>query len=238
MKFEASSQRYIERRKEVTSALANTDPWSIADHWPLYCGTAQLARTLAIYDIFRETLDVPGHVAEFGCHRGANLLFLAKILRVIDPHGSKEVFGFDSFEGLRAFHDSDGVAIARAGDYKGDLGELSAMIDLHELQDEVELCVGLIEETLPRLLDRRKELTFSFVYCDTDLYESTATILRLVEPRLAVGGRFVFDEWNHGGFPGEGIAVGEFLELHGARYREEHVAATRRPTLSLTKLAR
>lgn len=237
MKFQRSSADYLRRRAEMTSTTGQTDPWSVADHWPLYCGTAQLARTLAIYDLFRATMHVPGHVAEFGCHRGANLLFLAKVLRVLDPHGSKEVIGFDSFEGLTAFDESDGIARRQAGRYRGDLAELESMIRLHELDDEVQLCVGLIEDTLPELLAQRPELTFSFVYCDTDLHDSTAAVLALLDPRLSVGGKFVFDEWNHQHYPGEGIAANDFLARNRSHYVAEHVTGARRPTLTLTKLA-
>lgn len=59
---------------------------------------------MAIADILRETLDVPGHVAEFGSWRGANLMLITKLPRIYDPHGSKQVHCFESFAGLEGLH--------------------------------------------------------------------------------------------------------------------------------------
>ena len=44
---------------------------------------------MAIADLLKETLNVPGHVVEFGSWRGANLMLLAKLLSIYDPYGSK-----------------------------------------------------------------------------------------------------------------------------------------------------
>jgi len=66
-----------------------------------------LTRSIAISDLLRSTLNVPGHIAEFGSWRGANLVFLAKLLRIFDPMGSKLVHCFESFEGLDKFSKED-----------------------------------------------------------------------------------------------------------------------------------
>lgn len=237
MKFETGDQRYLSMRREFSERVGPSELWSVIDHWPLYCGIANLGRFLAISDLMRTTLEVPGHVAEFGTWRGANLMFLTKLLRILDPHGCKVVHGFDSFEGLSRFSDQDGEAAAMAGAYKGNYEELSELIALYELSDDIVLHRGLIEETLPALLEREPALIFSFVFCDTDLYESTRELLELLHPRLAKGGVFVFDQWNRADYPGEGVAVNEFLAVHGDSYAVAHVKHARQPTLYLRKTA-
>lgn len=236
MKFAREDARYFAQRKQVSEEFGPRELWSTIDHWPLYCGIGNLARFLAISDIFRSTQDVPGHVAEFGSWRGANLLFLAKMLRIYDPLGSKMVHCFDSFEGLTAFEPEDGIAQTQAGDYKGDLAELRKMIDLYELQDDIEIHIGLVEDTLPKVVAENEGLSFSFIYCDTDLYASTAAILQNLHSRLSIGGVFVLDEWNHEKMPGETVAVREFLEANPHKYRMEHVQNARQPTLVLRRL--
>lgn len=116
------------------------------------------------------------------------------------------------FEGLSEFSAEDGRGAELAGKYKGSLEELLEVVDLYEMSNEIEIHRGLIEQTLPELLDRRPELTFSFVYRDTDLYTSTAQILALVPQRMAPGAVLAFDEWNTEAWPGEGLAVNEFRE--------------------------
>jgi SAM-dependent methyltransferase len=236
MKFQTMDQRYLSERKAISEKYGPRELWSVIDHWPLYCGVANLSRFMAIADILRGTLGVPGDVAEFGSWRGANLLFMAKLLRIYDPHGSKIVHCFDSFAGLTEFVGADANATRFKDQYKGSLEELKDLIGLCELADEIAVHQGVIEETLPRLLDENKALTFSLIYCDTDLYQSTSAILQNLHGRLAKGGVFVFDEWNSEDFQGEGVAVNEFLQEFGACYEVESVAHARQPTLLIRKI--
>lgn len=194
-----------------------------------------MARALAILDILRSTLTVPGHVAEFGTWRGATLMLLTKALRIYDPHGSKVVHCFDSFEGLTEFQQQDGVAQSMRGKYKGNLAELREMMSLYQIEDDIAIHQGIIETTLPDFLKADASASFSLVYCDTDLYESTKQILELLDARLSAGGVFVLDEWNQPDYPGETVAVREFLATRPGRYRMEHVSHARQPSLVLRK---
>ncbi len=235
MKFENKDKAYLQNRKTLEGELG-IELWNIVDHWPLYCGIANLARNVAIIDLVRSTLDVPGHIAEFGCWRGANLMLLAKLMEIFDPHSLKEIHGFDSFQGLTTFATEDKDAAEEEGRYKGDLKGLQALIDLYELQDTIQIHKGLIGNTLPEFLERRPEATFSLVYCDTDLYEPTRDILTMLHERLSKGGIFVFDEWNIEKWPGETVAAREFIATHSDHYVQEHVRGTRQPNFVLRKM--
>ena len=234
-KFEKTDTKYLKNRGELSTKYGSRELWSVIDHWPLYCGIGNLARFISIYEIFKSTLDVPGHIAEFGSWRGANLLFLAKLIRILDPHGCKQVHCFDSFEGLTSFSTEDGTATSKQGAYKGSLEEMSDVISLYDLEDEIDFHKGLVEETLQPFLDQFPEYMFSFVYCDVDLYEATKQILFKLHPRLCKGGVFVLDEWNYSDYPGESAATREFLEVHGKDYTTEHVRNARQPSLVLRK---
>lgn len=191
---------------------------------------------MAISDLLREALEIPGHIAEFGSWRGANLLFLAKLLRIYDSQGSKQVHCFDSFEGLSTFTSEDGAAVDEKGEYAGSLRELTDMIDLYEFQDDITIHKGLIQDTLPRFIDENPGVMMSFVYCDTDLFEPTKLILENMHDRLVAGGIFVLDQWSHERWPGESLAVQEFLSDAKHQYKMRHVRNARQPTLILEKL--
>jgi hypothetical protein len=103
------------------------------------------------------------------------------------------------------------------------------------MKDEIVIHKGFVNDTLPKLLEVRTELSFSLVYFDMDLYEPTIEALNQFHPRLAKGGILVFDEWNTEKFPGETLAVREFLDVHGDCYRTEQVQHTRQPSLTLIK---
>ena len=161
---------------------------------------------------------------------------MAKLLRIYDSQGSKLIHCFDSFEGLTEFKSQDKDSDQFEGWYKGSFEELVDLIDLYELSDDIIIHKGLVEETLPSLLESSKELSFSMVYCDVDLYQPTQSVLKYFHSRVVNGGVFVFDEWNSDEFPGEGLAVNEFLNDFGDCYEVESVRDTRQPTLLIRKV--
>jgi len=237
MKNQTSDARYLERRKTFSETKGAAELWSVIDHWPLYAGLGNLARYMANADILRDTLDVPGHIAEFGSWRGANLLLFAKLLKIYDNFGPKLVHCFDSFDGLSAFSEEDGAAAANHGMYRGSLDELMAVLELYEMQDDVVIHQGLVEQTVSQVLADDPSLSFSLVYCDLDLYEGTKVVLEAIHPRLSVGGMIAFDQWNEEEYPGETVAVREFLEVFGDQYETVALRHTRRPSLLLRKLS-
>jgi len=239
MKYTRLDAEYKARRTKVAESLSIPNLWEIIDHWPLYVGVMNLHRFLTISDLLRETAALPGHVIEAGVWRGANLLFMAKLLQIWDPYGSKIVHGFDDFVGYtkEKFSPSlDGEAVGLEGSYTGDLEALQRLMRLYDLDGPVELHIGLIEETLPQFFQDNPSLDISFVYLDTDLYTSTATVLEEVHPRLVDGGIIVLDEHNFSNRPGESAAVREFLKNTGRDgYRAQYLR-TRQPTLYLKRI--
>lgn len=229
VKFQKTDAAFFASR----SALPD-HPWQLTDNWPLYVGFANLARTVAMTEIVKRALTVPGHIAEFGVYRGANLMLIAKLMRLFDPMGCKEVHGFDAFEGLETFTDEDRSATDHRGEFAGNFDLLKTMIEMHGL-DEVQVHKGLIQDTFPKLIEARPEISFSLVLLDTDLFEPTKIVLDRIHEMLSRGGMIVCDEWNHSGYPGETAAVREFLARHGDDYRMEHPIGTRNPTLILVK---
>lgn len=236
MKYATVDKEYFSSRKEFTEKRGQ-NVFQFTDYWPLYVGFANLARYVNILDIVRSMLDVPGHIAEFGMYRGASFMYMAKLMRLFDPMGCKELFGFDSFEGLTTFTAEDRADTTKQGLYAGSYEELMDLVRLHDLQDDVTIFKGLIQDTLPPLLDERPELSFSLVLCDTDLYEPTKLILESMHPRLSKGGMFVLDEWNHEVWKGETAATREFLDRYGDHYEMIAPRNTRHPTMMLKKIS-
>lgn len=232
-----SDEIYLAARRKVSERVGPQELWSVIDQWPLYVGLGNLSRFVAIYEIFKKQIQIPGDIAEFGSWRGANLMFMAKLLEILDPHGSKRVHCFDNFSGLPPFSSNDGSEDGKVGEYCGSLEDLRLLIDLYNLNDTISIYPGAIENTLREYLDSDKGVSFSLIYYDADLYEPASVVLELAHERLMKGGIFVFDEWNHPAWPGEGLAVREFMARHGHDYISEHIAGTRQPSLIIRKIA-
>lgn len=77
---------------------------------------------------------------------------------------------------------------------------------------------------------------FSLAYIDFDLYEPCKVALEYVGKRLAPGGIIVFDEALTNFWPGEGIALIEYLAQKGAgEYTMQSITFARQPTVYLIK---
>lgn len=207
-----------------------------ADNWPMLLGEVPMGIFLARYELLKRTLDVPGHIVEFGSFNGTHLVYLAKMLNLLSPHTLKKVYGFDSFEGLNQVVDVDQLKVGDQGNYKGNLEFLREVISSFNLDEMIELQVGYIEETLPVFLKDNPHAMFSYIYMDTDLYQSTALALELCWSRLMPGGIVAFDEGYHDRFPGEGAAAQEFLATKAGQYRSGHIPFARQPMFWVEKI--
>lgn len=231
----ASKSEFLSKRKALSENLGKQEIYSVVDHWPLYVGTKTLARTVEILDVFRSTLDVDGDIAEFGSHRGSNIMYLAKLAQIYGVIGRKKIHCFESFEGLTKFSEQDGNQSANEGRYRGSYNVLKEFIDLFGYGENILIHQGFIEDTLPPFLGQNPNLKFSFLYYDADLYEPCKVVLEHLCDKLSIGGVFVFDEYGLEEWPGETKAVDEFLATTD-KFKVEKPAITSRPGLVLRKI--
>lgn len=132
-----------------------------------------------------------GHAVEFGVYKGVTLRMIAEVMPVT---------GFDSFEGLPEDW--------RPGFSKGRF----ATTTIPQVPN-ADLVVGMFEDTIP---DWTPPAPLGLVHLDADLYSSTATVLKYLEPHLQPGCWIVFDEFH--GYDG--------CEQHEARAWEEFKSRT------------
>lgn len=183
-----------ERDAAVASArfAAREMPTALAFHDPL--STLRYAVEIA---------PAGGLALEFGVFQGRSLEVIA------EGRGRRDVYGFDSFEGLP----EDYRPHVRAGAFATDgLPEVAG----------AELVVGWFQDTLPGFLAAHPG-PVHLLHVDGDLYSSAVTVFEHVGPRLVPGSVVVFDEFFN--FPGweqqEHRAWQEHLDRTGARVAYE-----------------
>lgn len=141
-----------------------------------------------------------GMACEFGVFSGSTL----KI--IVDARAGKDVYGFDSFQGLP----EDWRTNIPTGTFEVD--------ELPELPG-AELVVGWFADTLPGFLDSHPG-PVAFLHLDADLYSSTKVVLDQIGSRLFPGSVVLFDEYFN--YPGwerhEHQAWCEFVEASGVSF--------------------
>ncbi|MFQ5473628.1 MAG: class I SAM-dependent methyltransferase, partial [Dehalococcoidia bacterium] len=206
MKFDARRGPYRDGLDTMFSlGFSNED---YLHHFPAFVGHLTLARFLALYEAYKMTLGVAGHVAEVGVFKGAGSLLFAKLAQIFEPQSLTLVHGFDWFRGIDPAKDESRVPKGHAQESKERLLELircqglGNVLHIHDLD---------VTHDLERFFEQNPSMHFKLVFLDIGTYEPSKAALRHFWPRLTPGGVLVFDEYNHELGPGETRAVREVL---------------------------
>ena len=128
---------------------------------------------------------------EFGVFSGTSINFFSKNI-------NKNIYGFDSFEGLK--EDWLGTSVTK--------GTFDLKKKIPKLNINVIPISGWVQDTLPKFLDEKKP-KINFVHMDIDTYESSKFVLENIKPFLIKGAIILFDEL----YNFEGWDVGEYKAL-------------------------
>src|ERR1700754_4926392 len=91
LKFSHRKQPYYEGLKEILSL--GYDQEDLIHQFPSFVGHMTLSRFLGLYELYKMTLGVAGHIAEAGVYKGAGTLFLAKLAQIFEPESLTLVHG-------------------------------------------------------------------------------------------------------------------------------------------------
>ena len=150
------------------------------------------------------------NIVELGTWRGGNVLFMARILKEIDP--AAKVYGLDTFAGMPATRDD--VDAHRAGDFVDtDMKQIELAAKKARLSNIV-LIKGDIRDTLPSLCERE---TFGLSHIDLDIYDPIAEAQNILLKKMIPGGYLVYDDATVSSCPGATLAVEELISLRNMR---------------------
>ena len=179
---------------------------------------------LARYELFKQIKDINGSVLEFGVFNGQGLMSYAHFSAILEPNNlTREIIGFDTFEGFPEISDNDkhgDATLVKKGGLKVDsyerLLQAISLTDRNRFLGHVpktRLVRGDIMKTLPKFLDENRHLLIALLYLDFDIYEPTKFVLEKCLKRVPKGGIVAFDELNHRAFPGETAALLDVLDV-------------------------
>jgi len=193
------------RRRRWISPTNPTDPANPSDpefpidieHVPANAWMPFLVRR------FRETMKIPGDVAEVGCYLGGTALRMATLVN----GQPKKVWAFDTFSGFAKDDPTPGAA-TKAGKYRP---PYNALADLQSYASRLPIVPvqGDVFETIKP--GTTEERAYSFAVLDTDTEETIRHELAYFAPRMSPGGIIAIDDYGRPECPGAKLAVDQFI---------------------------
>ena len=141
-------------------------------------------RSFAINEAIKK-FDKESLFLEFGVFKGGSINLFAKKLKKIDA----EIFGFDSFKGLKDEWMTEEFNPPGTFNLKG---------KKPRVERNVKLIDGWVEETAKNFLSKNSK-KIAFIHFDLDTYNSTSFVLKLIKNNFQPGTIILFDEFY--GFP-------------------------------------
>ena len=132
---------------------------------------------------------------EFGVFKGSSINIFSSYLKNINY----EIYGFDSFEGIN----EDWYGTSKTKKSFNNFGQIP------NVNKNVIIIKGLIQNTLCEFLKKNKEKKIVFVHMDLDTYESSIFVLQQIKPYLSRSCIILFDEI----YNVPGWSVGEYKAL-------------------------
>lgn len=222
-----------EVRERLTKLLTETPmpPVYLIDNLPVYLRRHQLADLLTMDALYRELVDLPGVIMEFGVLHGRHLATLAALRGIHEPYNSfRRIIGFDTFTGFPDLSEVDEVspsaAVGRFAVPADEVDHLREVLAAHEAGDPVShvqrtfVVQGDVRETVPRYLAENPETVIGLAFFDLDLYEPTREVFEAIRPHLSKGSILAFDELGHPRWPGVTAALRETLGLENLKLRQ------------------
>lgn len=205
-KFSVHKEPYYEGLSKMLSLGYEQE--DLIHHFPSFVGHLTLAKFLSLYEFYKMTLGVAGHIAEAGVYKAAGTLMFAKLAKIFEPNSMTLVHGFDWFEGTLPTEEEPNVL---KGSYKEDYNRVMDLIRAQHLENIVHIHKLDLKKELDRFFDENEYMQFKLVLLDAGQYDIVKSCLRNFWPRLTSGGIIIFDQFNHELSPGETRAIKEFM---------------------------
>lgn len=191
-----------------------TKSFEYENNFFLSCDSARIGKTIAQYELYKMSSELPGAIVECGVFKGISLCRFAMFRELIGNRFSKKIIGFDVFGKFPKTNFSDDKKsrkkfIVEAGLEGISKEQLLEVLKHKNVDSFIELVKGDITKTVPKYVKEHPELRISLLNIDVDIYEPAVTVLTHLYPRVVPGGIILLDDY--GVFAGETKAVEEYF---------------------------
>lgn len=228
--YESEKEEKI--RQEIVELLKNcpipTD--QLMTNLGLFLSSKNLSRILFMDHIFKQIVDIPGCIFEFGTRWGQNVALFSSLRGIYDPFNRhRKIVGFDTFTGFPSVSYKDGKSEMM---FKGNLtltkdyfDYLTKIMEYHEQENPLshiqkyELVKGDASLEIVKYFKKHPETIVALAFFDFDIYKPTKKCLSAIKPHLVKGSILAFDELNDPDSPGETLALNEVFGLNNIKLK-------------------
>ena len=178
----------------------------------LYEGNAKYTRRLFHFEYLLKQLDhIDGRIVECGVGPGRSIFAFSIISQSVTR--SREIWGFDTFEGIPPPTIEDGKSNQhKAGWWNHPQRQVVELlqfngIDPTFISKNITFIPGGFDESLPKY----DGAPIALLHLDVDFYESYKIALESLYDYVAPGGIVAFDEYRNATWPGATQAIDEFF---------------------------
>lgn len=183
----------------------------------LFLRGSLLARILAVEEVYRKIIDLPGCILDIGTWRGQTAVLCENFRAIFEPlHFGRRIVCFDTFEGYVGFGDKDrATQLHRDGTYQVG-GEdyatyLAHLLEVHEANNAMghnrgkhRVVMGDCRKTIPQFFEEHPSEFVALAFFDVNSYEPTLEAFEHVWKRLVPGGVVAFWQLTRSTIPAEG----------------------------------
>lgn len=202
----------------------------------LFLNSKNLSRILFMDHLYRQIVEVPGQVFEFGTRWGQNIALFAALRGIYEPFNRhRMIVGFDTFAGFPSISEEDGSSdLMKDGNLSVTENYDKYLNDIMNLQEQdnplshikkYKIHKGDAVIEIEKYLTEHPETIVSLAYFDFDIYEPTKRCLEIIRPRLVKGSVLGFDELNDPDSPGETVALMEVFGMNNIKLRRFRYAS-------------
>ncbi len=222
----------IKKKTIFKKLLRNSEINNLAT---LLSSRIEINRILYYNNVYKNLLNKPGIIMEFGVEWGSTLSLLIKLRSVYEPYNySRKIIGFDTFSGFTKKLTTEEKKLGwKKNDYAVNKNYERVLEELLQLEEDnaplssikkFELVKGDASSTVKKYLKQNPQSVIGMAIFDMDVYKPTKKVLDLIKPRLFKGSILVFDELNHPQFPGETTALLKSMGLNKLKLKSFHGA--------------
>lgn len=209
-KFDYRRKKYYEYMDYLETQSEGEIKRDYLEHFTAYVGHMSLHRVLTIYELYKKTIGIAGHIADVGVYKGASSLLFAKLIKIYESESLTMCHGFDWFEGTGELSEADSNLV-EAGSYKADYQEVTTLIEKQGFDNILKIHKLNLMTDLDDFFKSNTHLRFKLVMMDAGIYEVMKAAIPFFWERLNPGGVMIFDQYACQFAPGETLAIHELL---------------------------